>query len=330
MNEAQFDVVGVGNAIVDVISQADDDLIKRHSLPRGGMTLVDRDTSRALHDDMGPATEVSGGSAANTMAGLASLGGRAAFFGRVCDDQLGHVFTHDIRAIGVSYETPPAVGGAQTGRCLVLVTPDAQRTMQTYLGSSAEFGPEDVDEAVIRTAAVTYLEGYLFDPPPAKAAFRKAAEAAHSADRQVALTLSDSFCVARHQDEFRDLVDGHVDILFANEDEITILYGTSDFDAAIEAVRGKCGIAVLTRGEKGAVILAGEEMYTNAPEPVAQVIDTTGAGDLYAAGFLYGMTHGCDLPTCGRIAGICAAEIIGHFGARPAVSLKDLVAERLG
>jgi len=330
MNDAQFDVVGLGNAIVDVIAQADDDFIERHALPKGGMTLVDRDASHALYDDMGPATEMSGGSAANTMAGLASLGGRPAFFGRVCDDQLGRVFTHDIRAIGVSYETPPAGEGAPTGRCLILVTPDAQRTMQTYLGSSAEFGPEDVNEAVIRTAAVTYLEGYLFDPAPAKAAFRKAAEAAHDADRQVALTLSDSFCVARHRDEFRDLVDGHIDILFANEDEITTLYDTHDFDSALEAVRGKCEIAALTRSEKGSVIVANGEVHMIETAPVVQVMDTTGAGDLYAAGFLYGLTQGRDLPTCGQIASICAAEVISHIGARPVVSLKDLVAKNLG
>lgn len=330
MNEAQFDVVGLGNAIVDVLSHADDDFIVRHGLPKGGMTLVDRDASHALYDDMGPATEMSGGSAANTMAGLASLGGQPAFFGRVCDDQLGRVFAHDIRAIGVNYETPPAANGAPTGRCLILVTPDAQRTMQTYLGSSAEFGPEDVNEGVVRTAAVTYLEGYLFDPAPAKAAFRKAAEVAHEADRQVALTLSDSFCVARHRDEFRDLVDGHIDILFANEDEITALYETSDFDSALKAVRGKCDIAVLTRSEKGSVIVSGGEIHEIGIEPVDHVVDTTGAGDLYAAGFLFGLTHGHSLPDSGRIAAICAAEIISHMGARPDVSLKDLVASKMG
>jgi len=330
MNEAQYDVVGLGNAIVDVLSHADEDFIVKHGLPKGGMTLVDRDASHALYDDMGPATEMSGGSAANTMAGLASLGGQPAFFGRVCDDQLGRVFAHDIRAIGVSYETPPAANGAPTGRCLILVTSDAQRTMQTYLGSSAEFGPEDVNDAVIRTAAVTYLEGYLFDPAPAKAAFRKAAEVAHGADRRVALTLSDAFCVDRHRDEFRELVDGHIDILFANEDEITALYETSDFDTALKAVRGKCEIAVLTRSEKGSVIVAGGDVHEVGIEPVAHVVDTTGAGDLYAAGFLYGLTHGHSLPECGRIAAICAAEVISHMGARPDVSLKELVAGKMG
>lgn len=330
MNEAQFDVVGLGNAIVDVLSHADDDFIVKHGLPKGGMTLVDRDSSHALYDDMGPATEMSGGSAANTMAGIASLGGQPAFFGRVCDDQLGRVFAHDIRAIGVSYETPPAADGAPTGRCLILVTPDAQRTMQTYLGSSAEFGPDDINDGVIRTAAVTYLEGYLFDPAPAKAAFRKAADVAHAADRRVALTLSDSFCVDRHRDEFRDLVDGHIDILFANEDEITALYETSDFDSALKAVRGKCEIAVLTRSEKGSVIVSGADIHEVGIEPVDHVVDTTGAGDLYAAGFLYGLTHGHALPDCGRIAAICAAEIISHMGARPDVSLKDLVAKKMG
>lgn len=325
MSDPQFDVVGLGNAIVDVIAQADDSFVEQHDLPKGGMTLADTAASEALYAAMGPGTEMSGGSAANTMAGVASLGGAPAFFGRVCDDQLGAVFSHDIRAIGVTYETKPAAGGEPTGRCLILVTPDAQRTMQTFLGSSAEFGPEDVDDAIIRNAAITYLEGYLFDPAPAKAAFRKAADAAHEAGRRVALTLSDSFCVDRHRDEFLDLVDGHIDILFANEDEITSLYQTSDFDAALKAVRGKCEIAALTRSEKGSVIVSGGEVHEVPAEPVSKVVDTTGAGDLYAAGFLYGITHGHSLPESGRIAGICAAEIISHIGARPTVSLKDLV-----
>lgn len=330
MSDAPYDVVGLGNAIVDVIAQADDGFVEKHNLPKGGMTLVDAAAAEALYADMGTGTEMSGGSAANTMSGVASLGGTPAFFGRVCDDQLGAVFTHDIRAIGVAYETAPAPNGEPTGRCLILVTPDAQRTMQTFLGSSAQFGPEDVDEDVIRAAEVTYLEGYLFDPAPAKAAFRKAAEVAHAAGRKVALTLSDAFCVDRHRNEFRDLVDGHIDILFANEDEITSLYETSDFDTALKAVRGKCEIAALTRSEKGSVIVSGGETHHVAAEAVAKVVDTTGAGDLYAAGFLYGLTHGKSLPDSARMAGICAAEIISHIGARPAVSLKDLVASKMG
>ncbi len=330
MSDAAFDVVGLGNAIVDVIAQADEAFIAQQGLRKGGMTLADTAASEALYAAMGPATEMSGGSAANTMAGIASLGGRPAFFGRVRDDQLGAVFTHDIRAIGVSYETPPARGGEATGRCLVLVTPDAERTMQTFLGASAQFGPEDVDEAVVRNAGITYLEGYLFDPAPARAAFYKAARTAHAAGRKVALSLSDSFCVDRHRDEIRDLVDGHIDILFANEDEIVSLYETGDFAAAQSAVRGRCEIAALTRSQKGSVILSGGDAVEVAAEPVANVVDTTGAGDLYAAGFLYGLSRGRSPAECGRIGGLCAAEVIGHFGARPAVSLRELVTQSLG
>ncbi len=329
MNDAAFDVVGLGNAIVDVIAPADDAFVARHGLAKGGMTLADAAASEALYAAMGPATEMSGGSAANTMAGIASLGGRPAFFGRVCDDQLGAVFAHDIRAIGVEYPTLPAPDGEPTGRCLVLVTPDAERTMQTFLGASACFGPEDVDETLIAGAAITYLEGYLFDPAPAKAAFRKAAQAAHAAGRKVALTLSDPFCVDRHRADFQDLVDGHIDILFANEDEIVSLYRTGDFAGALAAVRGRCELAVLTRSGKGSVLVPNGEALAIAAEPVEAVIDTTGAGDLYAAGFLHGLARGCSLAECGRIGSICAAEIIGHIGARPAVSLKDRVAERM-
>ena len=329
MSDASFDVVGLGNAIVDVIAPADEAFIERHGLRKGGMTLADTAASEALYAAMGPATEMSGGSAANTMAGVASLGGRPAFFGRVSDDPLGAAFARDIRAIGVSYETPPMGGGGATGRCLILVTPDAERTMQTFLGSSAQFGPEDVDQATVRDAAITYLEGYLFDPAPAKAAFRKAAQTAHAAGRKVALSLSDSFCVDRHRAAFRELVDGHIDILFANEDEIVSLYETADFAGALNAVRGKCEIAALTRSAKGSVIVSAAGAVEVAAEPVEKVVDTTGAGDLYAAGFLHGLTHGRDLAECARIGSICAAEVIGHFGARPAVPLKDLVAERM-
>ena len=328
MSDASFDVVGLGNAIVDVLAPADDAFVEKHGLAKGGMTLADAPASAALYAAMGPGTEMSGGSAANTMAGIASLGGRPAFFGRVSDDPLGAAFARDIRAIGVSYETPPMGGGA-TGRCLILVTPDAERTMQTFLGSSAQFGPEDVDEATVRDAAIAYLEGYLFDPAPAKAAFRKAAQTAHAAGRKVALSLSDSFCVDRHRAAFRELVDGHIDILFANEDEIVSLYETADFAGALNAVRGKCEIAALTRSAKGSVIVSAAGAVEVAAEPVEKVVDTTGAGDLYAAGFLHGLTHGRDLAECARIGSICAAEVIGHFGARPSVRLRDLVAERM-
>lgn len=330
MSDAAFDVVGLGNAIVDVIAPADDAFIARHGLRKGGMTLADTDASEALHAAMGPATEMSGGSAANTMAGIASLGSRPAFFGRVRDDRLGAVFTRDIEAIGVGYRTPPARNGDPTGRCLILVTPDAERTMQTCLGASAQFEPEDVDDAVVRNSAIVYLEGYLFDPPPARAAFYKAAEAAHAAGRKVALSLSDAFCVERHRAEIRDLVDGHIDILFANEEEIVSLYETRDFAGALDAVRGKCAIAALTRSEKGSVVASGTEAFEVAAEPVAAVVDTTGAGDLYAAGFLHGLSRGASLAECARTGGLCAAEIISHIGARPAVALRELVTQKSG
>lgn len=330
MSDAAFDVVGLGNAIVDVIAPADDALIARHGLRKGGMTPADGAAAEALQAAMGPATEMSGGSAANTMAGIASLGGRSAFIGRVCDDRLGAVFTRDIRAIGVVYESPPVRSGAATGRCLILVTPDAERTMQASLGASAQFGPGDVDEDIVRNSAIAYLEGYLFDPDPARAAFHKAAKAAHAAGRKVALSLSDSFCVDRHRAEFRALVDGHVDILFANEEEIVSLYEARDFAGALDAVRGRCDIAALTRGGKGSVIVSGGEAVEVAAEPVETVVDTTGAGDLYAAGFLHGLGRGRDLAECGRIGGLCAAEVIGHFGARPAVPLRELVTEASG
>jgi sugar/nucleoside kinase (ribokinase family) len=279
---------------------------------------------------MGPGIEISGGSVANTMAGFASLGGKGAFFGKVKDDQLGQVFRHDIRAAGVAYGTRPANDGPPTARCLIFVTPDAQRTMQTFLGASVAFGPEDVDAKTVQAAQVTYLEGYLWDPPRAKEAFVKAAELAHKAGRKVALSLSDPFCVERHRAEFHRLVDGHVDILFANEIEIMSLYQVDSFDAALQAVRGRCEIAALTRSAKGSVLMRGNEVHVVDPEPVKQVIDTTGAGDLYAAGVLFGLTHGKDLATAGRIGSIAAAEAISHMGARPETPLKDLVKKRLG
>lgn len=330
MSDAAFDVVGLGNAIVDVIAQADEAFIAQHGLRKGGMTLADTAASEALYAAMGPATEASGGSAANTMAGIASLGGRPAFFGRVRDDRLGAAFTRDIRAVGVTYEMPPARDGEATGRCLILVTPDAERTMQTFLGASTQFGPEDIDEDIVRNSGIAYLEGYLFDPAPARAAFYKAAQAAHAAGRKVALSLSDAFCVDRHRAEIRNLVDGHIDILFANEEEIVSLYETRDFAGALDAVRGRCEIAALTRSEKGSVIVSGGDAVEVAAEPVANVVDTTGAGDLYAAGFLHGLSRGRGPAECGRTGGLCAAEVIGHFGARPAVSLRELVTQSLG
>ena len=330
MTSAQYDVVGIGNAIVDVIARADDGFLKERKLAKGAMMLIDEAQADALYAAMGPGTESSGGSAANTMAGIASLGGNGAFFGKVKSDQLGKVFAHDIRAIGVSFESKAAPHGPSTARCLIFVTPDAQRTMNTYLGACVNLGPEDVDEAVVKNARVTYLEGYLWDPPHAKEAFVKAAKVAHAAGRKVSLSLSDAFCVDRHRASFRDLVAGHVDILFANENEIKSLYEVDSFDAALQAVRGSCEIACLTRSEKGSLIVAGEEVHVIDAERVGAVVDTTGAGDLYASGFLYGWTHGYGLARSGRIASIAAAEAISHVGARPQTSLKALVKQKLG
>jgi len=327
MASESFDVVGIGNAIVDVIAQADEAFLTRQGLAKGSMRLIDAAQAEALYGAMGPGVEMSGGSAANTIAGIASLGGSGAYIGKRSDDALGEVFAHDIRSIGVHFETAPLRQGAPTARCLILVTADAQRTMGTFLGASAQLGPDDVAPDLVRAAQITYLEGYLFDPLPAKAAFRKAAELAHGARRKVALTLSDPFCVERHRADFRALVEGHVDILFANESEICALYETKDFDAAARAVRGHCDIAALTRSEKGSVVVTAKDTIAVRAEKVARLVDTTGAGDLYASGFLYGLTHGRDLASCARLGSLCAAEIISHFGARPETPLKTLAAK---
>src|SRR5829696_1169742 len=327
MNSAALDVVGIGNAIVDVIAHADERFLADESLSKGAMTLIDAERAEALYRKIGPAIESSGGSAGNTMAGIASLGGSGGYIGKVRDDLLGEVFRHDITAIGVRFDTPAAGAGAGTARCLIMVSPDGQRTMATYLGACVELGPEDIDAGLIEAAQVTYLEGYLFDPPRAQEAFRTAAAVAHRAGRQVALSLSDPFCVGRHRAAFRELVSGEVDILFANEAEICSLYETNAFDTAAAAVRGHVAIAALTRSEHGSVVLAGGETHTVAAAPVARVVDTTGAGDLYAAGFLYGLTHGLPLAGCGAIGSLSAAEIISHVGARPATALSDLAKE---
>jgi sugar/nucleoside kinase (ribokinase family) len=325
MTQTRLDVVGIGNAIVDVIAHAEEDFLAREALVKGTMTLIDAPRADALYQMMGPAIEASGGSASNTMAGIASLGGKGAYIGKVRDDFLGQVFRHDITAIGVRFNTAAATSGPGTARCLILVTPDGQRTMNTYLGACVDLGPDDIDTDVVAAAEITYLEGYLFDPPQAQNAFRKAAAVAHAAGRQVALSLSDPFCVERHRAAFRDLVDGHVDILFANEAEICSLSEADDFTAAASAVRGHVSIAVLTRGTAGSVILASGTEHRIAAAPVARVVDTTGAGDLYASGFLYGLTRGLPLPICGEIGSLCAAEIISHVGARPEVKLSELV-----
>ncbi len=324
-----LDVVTIGNAIVDVLSHSDPNFLIKHDLPAGSMNLVDAEASAALYEDMGPGVEVSGGCAANTAAGVASLGGTGAFIGKIHADELGDVFAHDIRAAGIAFETPRSTDGPPTARCLIFVTADAQRTMATYLGACAELGPDDIDPATVGRAQVTYLEGYLWDPPRAKEAFRKAIKIAHDAGRKTALTLSDSFCVDRYRDEFLALLDTDIDILFANEEEITSLYEVDTFDDALQKVRGHCEVAALTRGARGSVVLRDDELHVIDSVVPDKVVDTTGAGDLYAAGFLYGLTHGKDLYSCGRIGGIAAGEIIGHFGARPETPLNELLERAL-
>ena len=324
MEDTRYDVVGIGNAIVDIIGRCDDAFLVRHDLAKGHMRLIDADQAEHLYAIMGPAIERSGGSAANTIAGLASFGGRGAFIGRVAGDQFGKVFWHDIRASGVTFETGYAVSGLPTAVCMIFVTPDGERTMNTFLGASTELGAGEVDPAMIAASKVTYLEGYLFDKPEAKEAFRIAAGLAAKAGRKTALTLSDAFCVDRHRADFRKLVEHDVDILFANEKEITALFETNTFDEAVAAVRGVCEIAVLTRSEQGSLIVTAGEAITIAPHPVDKVVDVTGAGDLYAAGFLYGLTRSLPLEACGRLGSLAAAEVIGHIGARPEVPLGTL------
>jgi sugar/nucleoside kinase (ribokinase family) len=329
MTDALIDVTGIGNAIVDVLAHADDAFLAAQGLEKGTMALIDERRARELYASMGPGVEISGGSAGNTIAGVASLGGRAAYVGKVSDDQLGEVYSHDIRAAGVRFDTPPTRGGAQTARCLILVTPDAQRTMNTFLGACRELGPDDIDEQLIAHSRVTYMEGYLWDPPAAKQAFLKACEIARDAGRKTSLSLSDPFCVERHRKEFLELVERHVNILFANEREICALYQVPDLQAAVAALRGRCEIAAITRSEHGSLVLAGDKVIEVPAQPVPKVVDTTGAGDLYAAGFLYGYTHGLSLLDCGRLGSLCAAEVIAHFGARPETSLREL-ANRAG
>lgn len=326
---ARLDVLGIGNAIVDVLAHADESMPGELGLHKGAMTLVDAEGAARIYGRMAPAVEVSGGSCANTIAGLAALGAGTAFIGKVRDDQLGAIFTHDIRSIGVEFGTRPATEGPATARCHILVTPDAERTMATYLGASVELGPADVDEALVADARVTYLEGYLWDAPRAKEAYFVAMAAAHRAGRAVALTLSDPFVVERHRAELRAVVSDEIDILFANEEEIRSLYLTADFDEAVERAREAVGVAAITRSGAGSVVVSGERTVTVPAEAVADVVDTTGAGDLYAAGFLYGLTRGLDLEVCGRLGSIAAAEVIGHMGPRPEADLAALVAPAL-
>ena len=324
MTDLKFDVAGIGNAIVDVIAEADDNFLVANDIQKGGMTLIDADGAEALYAKMPAGIEMSGGSCANPIAGIASLGGTGCFFGKVRNDQLGDVFTHDIRSLGVNFQSKPATDGPSTARCLIVVTPDAQRSMSTYLGACAGLGPDDVDTDLVKASAITYMEGYLWDPPEAKKAFLKAAEAAHKADRLVSLTLSDSFCVDRYRDEFRKLAKEEVDLLFANETEILSLYETEVFDEALQKVLKDCKFAALTRSEQGSVIVANGEVHVVDADKVSAVKDTTGAGDLYAGGFLFGLARGFDPVTCGRLGSMAAAEAISHYGARPQANLKDL------
>ncbi len=323
--QASLDVVGIGNAIVDILSHAEEDFLQQHALTKGAMNLIDTDFADRLYAAMGPAVETSGGSCANTMAGVASCGGKAGYIGKVRNDTFGKIFTHDIRAIGVDFDTTMSIDGAPTARCLILVTPDAQRTMHTYLGACIELGPEDVDAEMVQSAAITYLEGYLWDPPRAKQAMLDSAKIAHDAGRTVALTLSDPFCVERHRDSFRGLIDDHVDVLFANEAEVISLYQAKDFDEAARAVRAHCKVAALTRSEKGSVVVSGDNIVAVPAEPVERVVDTTGAGDQYAAGFLYGLARGRSMADCARMGGIAAAEVIDHLGPRPERPLSKLM-----
>jgi sugar/nucleoside kinase (ribokinase family) len=320
-----FDVVGVGNALVDVIAHAEDDFLKTHQMEKGTMALIDTDRAVALYQALNGGLEMSGGSAANTMCGIASFGGRAAYIGKVADDALGDAFHHDMRAVGVDFARPAGGNSVPTGRCVIVVTPDAQRTMNTYLGISSLLLPGDIDESVVAAGAVVYLEGYLFDRDEAKQAFRMAAAMAHRAGRQVALTLSDSFCVDRHREDFRRLIADEVDVLFGNEAELLSLYETDTFEYAVTELRRDCTVAAITRSEHGSVVVTPDAVLSVPAKPVEQVLDTTGAGDLYAAGFLYGYTRGLSLETCADLGHIASAEVISHVGPRPVVQLSTLI-----
>jgi len=328
MPSARFDVLGIGNAIVDVIARTEEDFLLKQGMHKGTMALIDEARAQAIYDAMGPAIETSGGSAANTIVGLASLGSRSAFIGKVKDDDLGRAFAHDIRAAGAAYTTPPAADGPSTARCYVLVTPDGERTMNTYLGAAQDLHPADIDADLVAASAVLYLEGYLWDPKNAKDAFLKAAKIAHEAERTVALSLSDAFCVDRWRAEFLQLMRSQtVDLIFANETELHSLYQTADFDTALAALRADVKAAVVTRSEKGCVVLSPEGTEAVPAFPIERVVDTTGAGDLFAAGFLSGLARGADDRTCGRLGALAAAEVIQHLGARPEASLRDLARE---
>lgn len=326
MQPARYDVLAIGNAIVDVIAHASDDFLAQEGMAKGGMALIDEDSAERIYAAMGPGMEISGGSGGNTIAGVAAFGGSGAFIGKVRDDALGDIYRHDLRTIGVAFDTPATTAGAATARCLVLVTPDAERTMNTFLGACTGLDEGDIDEALVASAGIIYLEGYLFDQPPAKAAFRKAASLAHAAGRKVALTMSDSFCVHRHKDAFLELVESHIDILFANEDEIRALYGVDDTIEAAKIAAQHVDLVTVTRGSAGALLIDANGLVEVPASQVSAVIDTTGAGDLYAAGVLYGLTRELPLAECGRLGCAAAGEAISHFGARPQADLKAFLA----
>lgn len=331
MSEPRYDVIAIGNAIVDVVASCPDELIEELGMTRGGMTLIDDDQARALYEAMGPAREISGGSAANTLAGLSALGAQCAFVGQVADDQLGQVFSHDIRAVGIDFDVPARVGEPATARCLIFVTPDGQRTMNTFLGASQFLPASALDADAVGAASILYLEGYLWDPEEPRAAMRRAIESARAAGRKVAFTLSDAFVISRYGDDFRALIaDGLIDILFANEGELAALTGEDDFDTGLAKLAAGVPVVVVTRSEKGAVAVAHGVRAEVAAEPVEKVVDTTGAGDLFAAGFLAGYVKDKPLDISLRMGAIAAAEIISHYGARPEVDLAELMAAKLG
>ena len=325
MAEAKYDVLGIGNAIFDVLVQTDEGFLEAHGMTKGGMALIDEARALSIYADMGPATEMSGGSAANTIVGIASLGARAAYIGKVKDDQIGRLYSHDIRAARVAFETMPAPDGPATGCSYILVTPDGERTMNTWLGAAQELTPADIDAGLVAASAMLYLEGYLWDPNSAKEAFVKASTIAHDAGRQVALTLSDSFCVDRYRDEFLDLMrKGTVDLIFANEAELHSLYQTADFDTALKQLRSDTRLGIVTRSEKGCVVASYDGVTAVPAFPIKKIVDTTGAGDLFAAGFLFGLVRGASHEAAGRLGALAAAEVIQHIGARPQTSLKEL------
>jgi sugar/nucleoside kinase (ribokinase family) len=323
MSSLRFDVLSIGNAIVDVLARVDDRFLEKHQLAKGMMRLIDEATAEELFADMGPATVISGGSAGNTAAGIASFGGRSAYFGKIKQDQMGELFGHDLRAQGVHFDSARAVDGPATARSFILVTPDGERTMNTYLGACVNLTVADIVPEIVEASAVTYMEGYLWDRPEAKQAFVKAAAVARKAGRKTAITLSDSFCVDRHRDSFLDLIRNQIDIVFANETEITSLYETQDFSQALELAAVDCEIAVLTRSEKGCVVVTGDDLHTVPAHPIEKLVDATGAGDLFASGFLHGFTHGKALDHCARLGALAAAEVISHIGARPEVNLAE-------